>query len=107
VVDVARVAPLLARIEHGVVVENEEERVMTSFAVVVATVGLFMGDRFAGVLVDDLPFADGANGERAAPLDARTTDFIQRRLGQLGLRHDASQEKEDDACESTTSGRSP
>ena len=41
-IDVARIAPLLPRVKHRVVVENEEERVMTSFAVVVATVSLFM-----------------------------------------------------------------
>ena len=78
VVDVARVASLLARVEHRVVVENEEERVMTSLAVVVATVRLFMRDRFAGVLVDDLPCADRTYGKRTAPLNARTTDFVQR-----------------------------
>ena len=57
-IDEARVVSAVPGVQYRVVVEHEQERVMTCFTVVIATVGLVVGDPLPPVLVDLLALAN-------------------------------------------------
>ena len=51
-IDEARVVSAVPGVQYRVVVEHEQKCVMTCFTVVIATVGLVVGDPLPPVLVD-------------------------------------------------------
>ncbi len=85
VIDEARVVAAHARIDHGLLVDDEQERVVVVLVMVlVALVRLRVGDAIAEVLVERLALLDVARGEGAVAVHVRARDLVQRMS--LGLR---------------------
>src|ERR1700687_1291663 len=81
VIDETRVSStrVYGTVDDGVLVEGEQERVVTlHLRVIVTPVGLVIVDGLACVLENPGPFADVANGEHAAAVDARGAHDVQR-----------------------------
>src|SRR4051794_15930957 len=83
-VDEARLVPTEGGVDHRLVVDREEERVMVLHGVVVvASVGLRLADALADVLDEARPLADAAGGEGAHTLHGRAAD-LERERGRGG-----------------------
>jgi len=54
--------------------------VVPTVVIVVSAISFFVRNFLANVLINALSFANGTNGEGAATLNARTTNFVDRRL---------------------------
>ena len=85
-IDEAGVVAAVARVEHRVIVEHEQERMVAPFAVVVAAVRLLVRDRLPPVLIDLPALANREDCEGSTPLDLRAAYFVARRLGWLDTR---------------------
>ncbi len=87
-IDEPRVVPAGAAVDAGVVVEREQEGVVTIHGVVVvATIGLVVGDALAGVFDDARALADLPDGERSAALNGGATQ-LEITVGRLWHRCD-------------------
>ncbi|MCU0616378.1 MAG: hypothetical protein MUD17_04715 [Gemmatimonadaceae bacterium] len=69
-VDEACVVAAALRVEHRVLVEDEEKRVVTSVAIIVATVGLLVRQGLTHIPDESLSLANRTRGEHAASLNA-------------------------------------
>ena len=76
-VDPARIVPADGRVDHDIVVDGEEERVVPDGGVVLGIAGIAFRrcQAFARVLDQPRARADATRGERAEPLDRRFADF--------------------------------
>jgi YbgC/YbaW family acyl-CoA thioester hydrolase len=76
VVDVRRLVATDGAVDAGIVIEREEEGVMTVHrGVIVASIGLVVVDALAGVLDDARPLANAPHGEGAPTLDAGASEL--------------------------------